>query len=97
MVWYVCMRRWYSRETVRPLEEAVGGAQKVVQRSPALLALLTLAEERLQVCNVYTHHKGGSEKAPTSAVHVWHSCSSACVTLVTGNAQLGRNLKLVGS
>ena len=44
----------YSCETVRPLEEAVEGAQKVVQRSPATLqALLTLAQERLQVCNAH--------------------------------------------
>ena len=43
----------YSREMVRALEEAVGGVQKVVQRSPALQSLLTLAQEKLQVCNMF--------------------------------------------
>ena len=50
----------YSRATVRALEEAVGGAQKTVARSPllplaaALMPLLTLAQDKLQVyeCNV---------------------------------------------
>ena len=42
----------YSRESVRALEEAVAGAQRVVHRNPALPPLLTLAQEKLQVCNV---------------------------------------------
>ena len=44
----------YSRARVRALEEAVGGAQKAVARSPTLLPLLSLAQDNLQVyqCNV---------------------------------------------
>ena len=47
-----------SRETVRALEEALGGVQKVVQRSPALQSLLTLAQEKLQVRNISASRGG---------------------------------------
>ena len=40
----------YSLETARALEEAVAGAQRVVQRNLALQPLLTLAQAKLQVC-----------------------------------------------
>ena len=43
----------YSREAVRALEQAVGGAQKAVHHNPALQPLLILALQNLQVCDVY--------------------------------------------
>ena len=41
----------YSREAVSALEEAVGGAQKAVQRNPTLQPILILAQQKLQVCD----------------------------------------------
>ena len=48
----------YSREAVIALEEAVGGAQKAVQRNPALQPLLIVAQQKLQVCDVYKRGSG---------------------------------------